>query len=569
VSHILHISPADRGNEDNCSGKQTIDQNTTSASKTFDLLLLLTMCRRIGLLCLQLALFLQQVEICAGRIRIIRVDSDVNDPAASVNDAFMKELSPKVSRHQNGNFLFDGCNCSCACSTSVQNCTCDCKCENDENSPVASRARTDAERRRIAESYQMQLDEEDLREERRQLFSRMLQSSMSLSFPTAPVASPPSAGNNATLRQIIDADPDFSTLGQALDTIAFNIDALEFPATLFAPNNGAFANLDPTLLNMLLSPGWETHFVNVLRGHIVDGVIRSSSLVDGDLKARNGEILTVTVGENILISSADTENAVVILPETVFAGGVFYELSDVLLPDFVSTTVMDIFEQTPSLSILNELLIMTGLDQLFASRRMLQTMADATGNTFTVFAPNNDAFTALGTDALDYYRSNVDVTTTLLLDHVVLDQVASTRAVDDGPVELPSAAGDTLTFMSDFRDDGTPTYTVNDVEIVMSDVLANDGIVHVIASVLEVPGADPPERPSDRPSITPSKTPSITPTSEPSFAPSPEPSVTPVSMVVRSPTPRPTVSGTEAPFPPPTVPRSGKGSKRKKGNGSN
>jgi uncharacterized surface protein with fasciclin (FAS1) repeats len=313
----------------------------------------------------------------------------------------------------------------------------------------------------------------------------------------------PSPVTSLTFRDIIDSDPNFSTLGQTLDTVDIDLGAFDFPVTVFAPNNGAFANLDPTLLSTLLSPGWETHLIIVLASHIVNGAIPSTSLVSGELEALNGEILIVSVGETILLSSDGTNDAVVTLPEILSADGVFYELNDVLLPSFVNVSVSDILA-SPDLSILNELLILTGLDQLFAPRRMLRANANGTGSTFTVFAPNNDAFTALGADVLDYIRSNLNVTKTLLLGHVILDQVVSTRALDAGPVLLPSAAGDTRTFMSDFTEDGELVNTVDDVEIVIPDVLTIDGIVHVIAGVLDVAGADLPERRSDAPSASPS-----------------------------------------------------------------
>jgi uncharacterized surface protein with fasciclin (FAS1) repeats len=316
---------------------------------------------------------------------------------------------------------------------------------------------------------------------------------------------------NLTFRAIIDADPEFSTLGQVLDAVEFDFGNFDFLVTLFAPNNGAFANLDPALLSTLLSPGWETHLFNVLSLHLVEGAIPSVSLVDGELDTLNGDVLTVSVGATIEISSPGKKNATVTLPEILSVDGIFYELNDVLLPTFVSRTVRDILSSPDlQLSIFFELLVFTGLDQLFAARRMIQAIDTSTTRTTTVFAPNNTAFTALGADALEFYRSNVDVTTTLLLGHVVLDEVYSTRAVDAGPVELTSASGDTLTFMSDFKDDGEPVYTVNDVEIVMTDILANDGIVQVIASVLSVPGTDPPERPLNTP-MPASSVPSLLP----------------------------------------------------------
>jgi uncharacterized surface protein with fasciclin (FAS1) repeats len=330
-------------------------------------------------------------------------------------------------------------------------------------------------------------------------------SDMPTSIPTqkpsqTPLSRPPSTVTNTTFREIINSNPDFSTLGQALDALAVDLFDFDNPVTFFAPNNDAFLNLDPTFFESLLSPGWSTHLVNVLLAHLVDGAIRSSSLVDGDLRAINGQVLTVSVGATIEISSSGTTSgAVVTLPEILSEDGVFYELNDVLLPTFATRTVSDILNST-DLSLLNELLRLTGLDQLFAARRRMQANGGGTGRTFTVFAPNNDAFNARGADALDFYRSNPDVAKTLLSGHIVLDQVVSTRELDDGPVELTSLSGDTLTFMSDFKDDGSLVYTVNGVEVVMTDLLANDGIVQVISSVLSVPGTDPPERPSEPPS---------------------------------------------------------------------
>jgi uncharacterized surface protein with fasciclin (FAS1) repeats len=330
----------------------------------------------------------------------------------------------------------------------------------------------------------------------------------------------PSPVASLSFQGIIDSDPVYSTLSQALDAAEFDIETVDFPSTLFAPNNGAFASLDPTFLDTLFSLGWRAHLFNILRGHLVGSAIRPSSLVDGVLTALNGEILTVSVGDVIEISSSGTDGAVVSLPEVLSSNGVFYELNKVLLPSFVNVTVSDILT-SPDLSILNDLLMLTGLDQLFASRRRIQAMTNGTASTFTVFAPNNNAFTALGVDAMEYFRSNVDVTRTLLLGHIVFDRVVSTRSLNGSSVELQSEAGDTLTFMSDFRDDGTPTYTVNDVEIMMSDVLAYDGIVQVIGSVLTVSGADLPDFDSDTPSSFPSASPMTNALSPVSNAPSP------------------------------------------------
>jgi uncharacterized surface protein with fasciclin (FAS1) repeats len=298
------------------------------------------------------------------------------------------------------------------------------------------------------------------------------------------------SGQDLTLRMIIDADSNFATLGQALDTANIDLDLLAegSPLTLFAPTNAAFSLLDPVLLERLLSTGWSTHLVIVLAMHLLVAAIPAESLVDGDYSALNGETLTVTTsGTSKVVSSPNTFAAIVTLPEIVATNGVFYEIDAVLLPTFVSFSVFDI-AASDGFSILYELLVLTGLDQLLTP-----------GITATVFAPNDDAFNSLGSAALDYYRANVDVTTLLLSGHVVTDLVVPSVTVDLGPIELPSAAGETLVFSLEEPSDTVFVYLVNGVQVIVPDVLANDGIVHVLNGVIAVPGTEVPTTPTTSP----------------------------------------------------------------------
>jgi uncharacterized surface protein with fasciclin (FAS1) repeats len=314
------------------------------------------------------------------------------------------------------------------------------------------------------------------------------------------------SGQNVTLREIIDGDPDFSTLGQALDTANIDLGSLSAAITLFAPTNAAFSLLDPVLLERLLSTGWSTHLVIVLAMHVVDGAIPAESLVTGTYDALNGETLTVTTsGTSKVVSSPDTNGASVSLPEIVATDGVFYEIDAVLLPSFVSESLLDI-AASDGFSILYELLILTGLDQLLTS-----------GITATVFAPTDDAFNSLGSAALDYYRANVDVTTLLLSGHVVTDLVVPSVTVNLGPIELPSAAGETLVFSLEEPSDTVFVYLVNGVQVIVPDVLANDGIVHVLNGVIAVPGTEVPGTPTMSPA------PVVLPVDFPTASPVPTP----------------------------------------------
>jgi transforming growth factor-beta-induced protein len=329
------------------------------------------------------------------------------------------------------------------------------------------------------------------------------------------------SGQNLTLREIIDADPDFSTLGQALDAAGIDLGALSAAITLFAPTNAAFSKLDTVLLERLLSTGWSTHLVIVLSMHIIDSALPADLLVAGDYQALNGETLTVTTsGTSKEVSSPNTDGAFVSLPEIVSSEGFLYEVDTVLLPSFVNSSILDI-AASDGFSILYELLVLTGLDQLFSSNI-----------TATVFAPNNDAFNALGTDALDYYRNNVDVTTKLLSGHVVTNLVVPSIAVNLGPIELPSAAGETLVFSLEEVQPAVFVYLVNGVQVIMADVLANDGIVHVLSGVLAVngtavPGTTP--APVDTPVETPVEPPVDVPVEPPVDAPAASPTTEPNS----------------------------------------
>ena len=99
---------------------------------------------------------------------------------------------------------------------------------------------------------------------------------------------------------------------------------------------------------------------------------------------------------------------------------------------------------------------------------------------FTVFAPTDDAFTAAGID-LDALNSEEGMATLtdILLYHVVSGAVPSS-AVTDGLVAA-AVNGDDLTFTVG---EGV---MVNDANVILADVQASNGLIHVIDKVLMPP----------------------------------------------------------------------------------
>lgn len=97
---------------------------------------------------------------------------------------------------------------------------------------------------------------------------------------------------------------------------------------------------------------------------------------------------------------------------------------------------------------------------------------------FTVFAPVDDAFLALPSATLDAVYADSDLLTAVLTYHVVAGEALNIADMDSGST-LTTLQGSTLTITKE----GGKTF-VNGIEIVVSDVTATNGVIHVISGVL-------------------------------------------------------------------------------------
>jgi uncharacterized surface protein with fasciclin (FAS1) repeats len=98
---------------------------------------------------------------------------------------------------------------------------------------------------------------------------------------------------------------------------------------------------------------------------------------------------------------------------------------------------------------------------------------------FTVFAPTDDAFAALPAGTVDALLQDVPALTDVLLYHVVAGRVLAADVVS-----LSSATtlqGSTVAI------DTSSGVKVNDANVIQTDVLATNGVIHVIDKVLLPP----------------------------------------------------------------------------------
>ncbi|KAF5018991.1 hypothetical protein F66182_9009 [Fusarium sp. NRRL 66182] len=95
--------------------------------------------------------------------------------------------------------------------------------------------------------------------------------------------------------------------------------------TVFAPNNGAFANIGSILSNLS-----ESDLENILQYHVVPNIVGySSTLEDGTLDTAAGETVNIEV-EN---GTVWVNEAKVIIPDVLIANGVLHVIDGVLNPE--------------------------------------------------------------------------------------------------------------------------------------------------------------------------------------------------------------------------------------------
>jgi uncharacterized surface protein with fasciclin (FAS1) repeats len=102
---------------------------------------------------------------------------------------------------------------------------------------------------------------------------------------------------------------------------------------------------------------------------------------------------------------------------------------------------------------------------------------------FTVFAPTDDAFAALPEGLLEklLLEENRDVLVSILTYHVVAGTVLAADVTDG---DVATVEGSTVELAT------TGGVTVNGANVVLADVLASNGVIHVIDAVILPPDVD-------------------------------------------------------------------------------
>ena len=296
-------------------------------------------------------------------------------------------------------------------------------------------------------------------------------------LPSAPEASPPapepSPGN---IVEVATAAGSFPTLLAAVEAAGL-VDALSDDGaslTVFAPTEDAFAALPEGALDALLAD--PDALANVLTYHVLGSEVNVSAALD--IAPSKVETLQ---GGDVAVTARSDEYLYVNMSKVVdydieASNGVIHVVDSVILPPDLTPSALTIAE-------------IAAADEDFETLVAAATAANLVGTLsdpdadLTLFAPTDAAFEALGEDAVPFLLENLDVLETVLLYHVLGAEVTSVDAIIAAGSSVTMANGEDASVS--FGESGR-TLMINGANITVTDIVASNGIIHVLDAVLGV-----------------------------------------------------------------------------------
>jgi uncharacterized surface protein with fasciclin (FAS1) repeats len=177
-----------------------------------------------------------------------------------------------------------------------------------------------------------------------------------------------------------------------------------------------------------------------------NGTVLSTNFTEKlTLPAFNFENITVAVADNVSLTSPNTNGSIVSEADIISSEGVLHQVDSVLLPKYVSSDILDLVR----------------IQQLL------------------FFAPTDDAFLALGNDALEFYRSDKAATSNLVTGRAITPQIVSTVDMVNGTLNCRNPRMTPIT-TSIAQTANSTIYMVNDATVLFRDIphpLVSGGIL--------------------------------------------------------------------------------------------
>jgi len=235
------------------------------------------------------------------------------------------------------------------------------------------------------------------------------------------------------------------------------------PLTVFAPTDEAFAKLGQNTINDLLKPENKQKLVSILTYHVVGGELPATKvLASNDATTLNGQRIDfLTKGGSVYVDKAK-----VLATDVDASNGVIHVIDSVILPE--SKNLVQVASGDGRFTILAKAIEAAGLASAVTGDQAL-----------TVFAPTDEAFKKLPAGTLEELLKpeNRDTLRAILTYHVVPGRVYARDAV--GAQRATTIQGGTVRVGID-----NGRLTINDADVVNSDIEASNGVIHVLDSVI-------------------------------------------------------------------------------------
>ena len=264
--------------------------------------------------------------------------------------------------------------------------------------------------------------------------------------------------------------PDLATVAKdaGLTTLLSLVEAsgLQLPAegrfTIFAPTNQAFEAIPAEKVKFLTSPQGRETLQAILKNHIVPNAVDSAELLQ-----RRGVV--ALSGQNLAVDSEamTIAGAPLLKTDLRFQRGIVHVIGKVMVPQ--TRSIAELVGEDPRLSTLLKAVVEAGL---------AEQLGGENGGPWTVLAPSNDAFAALGEPAIKALLADPSKLAAVLSAHVIPSRIRRSDMVSQGSART-LLGRDAVSFA---LVDGK--VTAGGASIIAADIDASNGVVHIIDRVL-------------------------------------------------------------------------------------
>lgn len=267
-----------------------------------------------------------------------------------------------------------------------------------------------------------------------------------------------------TVVDVAEEQGNLTVLVEALDDTELDEElAATDLVTVMAPDDDAFARLPEGVMSSLE----QQPLSDILLYHFIPDEVTSSEIAELDrAPTLFGADMTIAFrGDTVILNGITKVTATDIMADN----GVIHVLDSVMLPPDMTFpgTLIDVTAAYPTFDPL--------VGALFKADLIPTLSTSNEGNGYTVFAPTDAAFAELGIDVTALDR---DELRDILLYHVV-DGTVDAEAVT-GLSEATTVQGGTI----DIESEGGRVLLNGEIEVVRTDLRAQNGIIHVIDGVL-------------------------------------------------------------------------------------